>query len=289
MQKFFLQNKLKASLKNIARNWLPPAAFQAIKKNISRDIIIFNGPYQDWADAKRNSIGYTDTAIFEKVKAARIKVENGEAIYERDSVLFDKIEYSWPVLSSLMWVAAREEGRLNVLDFGGALGSSYYQNIKFLSKIPAVSWNVIEQPHFVDWARENIQTEQLKFYRSIDECLIENRPNIVLFSAVLHYLEYPHSIIKELAQKKIDYILIDRTPFSKSQEDIAIVQHVPKQIYKVSYPLWVFSEDNFTATLKENYTIIESFDSLDGKYKVKPGFEFIFKGLLAEINSAKLF
>lgn len=285
MQKFFLQSKLKSSLKKIATNWLPPAAFQVIKKIIPSDAVRFDGPYRNWTVAKKNSIGYADPAIFEKVKTARLKVENGEAIYERDSVLFDKIEYSWPVLSSLMWVAAREGGRLNVLDFGGALGSSYFQNKKFLSKIPQMSWNVIEQPHFVDWARENIQTEQLRFFRSVDECLIENRPNIVLFSAVLHYLEFPHAIIKKLAQQKINYILIDRTPFSKLKKDIAIIQHVPKKIYKASYPLWVFSEEHFIDTLKDSYSIIECFDSLDGKYKIARGCEFIFKGLLAEINS----
>lgn len=286
MQKIFLQNRLKSSLKKIAKNWLPPAVFQAIKKFTPNDAIRFDGPYRDWADAKRNSIGYADTTIFEKIKTARLKVENGEAIYERDSVLFDKIEYSWPVLSSLMWVAAREGGRLNVLDFGGALGSSYFQNKKFLSKIPSMSWNVIEQPHFVDWARDNIQTEQLRFFRSVDECLVESRPNIVLFSAALHYLEFPHTIIKKLAQQKISYILIDRTPFSKLKNDIAIVQHVPTKIYKASYPLWVFSEEHFIDTLKNNYSIIESFDSLDGKYKITRDCDFIFKGLLAEINSA---
>mgnify|MGYP001500873774 CR=1 FL=1 len=48
-------------------------------------------------------------------------VKNGEAVYERDLVLFDYIEFYWPVLSGVMWVAARNNGRLNVLDYGGSL------------------------------------------------------------------------------------------------------------------------------------------------------------------------
>ena len=70
--------------------------------------------------------------ILDKVLAATLKVKQGQAVFERDSVLFDEIEYSWPLLAGLMWAAASNGGKLNVLDFGGALGSSYYQNRKFL-------------------------------------------------------------------------------------------------------------------------------------------------------------
>ena len=59
--------------------------------------------------------------ILGKVLEATLKVKNGEAVYERDLVLFDHIEFYWPVLSGLMWVAARNNGRLNVLDYGGTL------------------------------------------------------------------------------------------------------------------------------------------------------------------------
>ena len=34
---------------------------------------------------------------------ATFKVKKGEALYERDLIIFDQIEYSWPVLFRLMW------------------------------------------------------------------------------------------------------------------------------------------------------------------------------------------
>jgi putative methyltransferase (TIGR04325 family) len=35
------------------------------------------------------------------------------------------------------------------LDFGGSLGSSYFQNKKFLDALRLVEWNVVEQENFV--------------------------------------------------------------------------------------------------------------------------------------------
>ena len=91
-------------------------------------------------------------------------VKRGEAVFERDSVIFDKVQYAWPVTAGLMWVAARNGGRLSVLDFGGSLGSSYFQNREFLAYLPNVRWSVIEQAHFVKAGRKHIQDERLVFY-----------------------------------------------------------------------------------------------------------------------------
>jgi putative methyltransferase (TIGR04325 family) len=37
------------------------------------------------------------------------------------------------------------------------LGSSYFQNRKFLQSLPDVRWNVVEQPHYVDAGRKYIE------------------------------------------------------------------------------------------------------------------------------------
>jgi putative methyltransferase (TIGR04325 family) len=76
------------------------------------------GDFASWDEAKRASIGYDIDIILKKTKESLLKVKKGEAIYERDSVLFDEIQYSWPLLAGLLWVAAQSSGDLNVLDFG---------------------------------------------------------------------------------------------------------------------------------------------------------------------------
>jgi len=110
------------------------------------------GWYSDfatWEEAKKKSGGYEAESILQKVKESLLKVKNGEAVYERDSVIFDKIEYSWELLAFLMWVAAQNGGKLNLIDFGGSFGSTYFQNKKFLEKLTNVSWNIVEQQNYV--------------------------------------------------------------------------------------------------------------------------------------------
>ena len=72
-------------------------------------------------------------------------MKRGEAVYERDSVIFDHIEYSFPVLCGLLRAAVEDDGKLNVLDFGGSLGSSYYQKKGFLAVCKHLRWSIIEQ------------------------------------------------------------------------------------------------------------------------------------------------
>ena len=84
----------------------------------------FEGSYSTWQEADALSNVYGNMDILEKVLSSTMKVKNGEAVYERDSVIFYQIEYSWPVLTGLMCVVAQNSGCLKVLNFGCSLGSS---------------------------------------------------------------------------------------------------------------------------------------------------------------------
>ena len=78
-------------MKRILKEILPPV----IIRNITGLFYGWYGNYKSWEEATKRSIGYDDVQILNKVKDALMKVKNGEAIYERDSVLFDKIRYSF--------------------------------------------------------------------------------------------------------------------------------------------------------------------------------------------------
>ena len=49
---------------------------------------------------------------------------------------------------------AKNNDKLNVLDFGGSFGTTYYQNRKFLKHIKKVEWNIIEQKKIVQIAKK---------------------------------------------------------------------------------------------------------------------------------------
>ena len=78
-------------------------------------------------------------------------------------------------------------------------------------------WNVVEQSHYVEAGQTHIQDHQLRFYKTIEECLVENEPNVILLSSVLQYLEDPLYLIKKFSASKATCLIIDRTPFSSSE------------------------------------------------------------------------
>lgn len=264
-------------MKKILKKFIPPICIDIIKSSTRRKYGWF-GHYENWNDAKKNSSGYGDNKILQKVRSSLLKVKKGEAVYERDSVIFSKIHYSWSFLSSLMFACAKSEGRIGVLDFGGSLGSTYFQNKKFLDRLKNVSWNIVEQSNFVDVGKKEFEDKRLHFYYNIDNCIKEERPNILLFSSVLQYIEKPYELLNRLTKRNFDFILIDRTPFSKNGKDRIALQKVPPQIYNASYPCHIFNEQKFIDYFKnKNYKLIEEFNSLDGENK-----DCKFKGYILE-------
>jgi putative methyltransferase (TIGR04325 family) len=250
--------------RTLLKEFTPPIILRAIRL-IRNPPIQFEGSYTSWDEASANCSGYDAGNILEKVLKATLKVKSGEAVFERDSVLFDSIHYAWPVLTGLMWVAARDNGKLNVLDYGGSLGSSFFQNSKFLKDFPNVRWNVVEQEHYVLSGRQHIQNECLRFYPSIDSCLLENKPNVVLLSGVLPYLPDPFSVLNELVKIQSSALILDRTPYVNHGVKPSIkIQKVPKEIYSASYPCQFLSErELISLLLKANYSLIEEFSSVD--------------------------
>ena len=222
-----------------------------------------SGDYRSWEEAMAASTGYDSGTILEKTKTALLKVKKGEAAYERDSVLFDEIQYAWPLLAGLMWVAAHSGGKLNVLDFGGSLGSTYFQNRAFLSALPGVRWNIVEQSSHVEIGKAYFEDDNLRFYSGIAECLADTQPNVVLLSGVLQYLKSPYDVLASLMDSPCEMMIIDRTPFWDGPLDRLCVQTVPPSIYPASYPSWIFSRPLFHSHINEHWEIMVKFDNPD--------------------------
>jgi putative methyltransferase (TIGR04325 family) len=262
---------------------LPPIIKKCLKRIFhSNTSWYFKGNYDSWDEAKALSTGYDDRIILNKVLEATLKVKRGEAAYERDSVTFNKVEYSWPLLANLMWVAAKNNGHLNVLDFGGALGSTYFQNKKYLNDIPSLRWNIIEQCHYVRAGIDNIASDQLRFYETIEDCISSNKINVVILSGVLDIIEDPYSILDQLLELNIKDIIVDRSAFLQNNydkcEDKIVMQFIKPEIFSAKLPFRILSffklRDYFTNI--GNMKIHVEYESLGGKGK-----EWEFKGFLA--------
>ena len=210
------------------------------------------------------STGYDSERILGKVRDSLLKVKRGEAVYERDSVLFDKVQYSWPLLAGLLWIASQNGNRINLVDFGGSLGSTYYQNRKFLLQLKELRWNIVEQKSFVDRGRRDFENEHLKFYHELEECFLEQRPDTILFSSVLQYLERPYSVLGKVRSLGFEFLLFDRTTIIESGEDRITLQKVPPEIYDASYPAWFFNREKFLGFFSADYELVVEFDALAG-------------------------
>lgn len=274
-------NNRRFKMATLAKEILPPWLLRQLLKLYRRSSIRFEGPFVTWEEAANKSTGYCGQQILDKVLAATIMVKNGEAAYERDSVVFDEVQHSWPIISGLMWAGARCDGRLSVLDFGGALGSSYFQNRQFFEGMLDISWSVVEQLHFVQAGRKYIQNDHLRFYETIDACVKAEMPNVVLLSSVLQYLEKPYEILKKLLESDASLIIIDRTPYWVKCSDALTIQHVPPQIYPASYPMHIFSEKHLLERIGCEWSSMAEFLSPEG-YVESPVGKFAFKGFLLQ-------
>jgi putative methyltransferase (TIGR04325 family) len=206
----------------------------------------WSGNYSTWEEASSLCSGYNQDTIFQKVKDATLKVKNNEAVYERDSVIFDKVEYSYPLSAFLMW-SFFDKNNLDIIDFGGSLGSTYFQNRFFLQKIKNYNWNIIEQETFVQIGKEFFEDDNLRFYYSVDECLQSSVSKIdtILFSSVLQYLPSPYELLNDILSNDFKHIIIDITTIHDEDFDRITIQQVPPSIYEASYPTWFFSEKKF--------------------------------------------
>lgn len=246
-------------MKSIIKDILPPALIRLIIGSPLKRYG-WSGNYSNWQAAQLEAMGYDSAIILDKVKNSLLKVKNGEAVYERDSVLFDHIEYDWPVLAGLMWVAAQHGGRLSVIDFGGSLGSSFFQNRKFLSVLNDIEWSVVEQTHFVDAGVSHFQDRQLRFFHTCEQCMAECKPNVILLSSVLSYIEKPYELLTYLSSLQIEFMIIDRLPVTKGERDQIKLQKVNPAIYPASYPAWFFSKSGFVKRVEQTFEISETFD-----------------------------
>lgn len=229
----------------------------------------WSGNYSSWVEAKAQCDGYEADHIVEKVKTAMLLVKNGQAVYERDSVVFDKIDYSWPLLSAILWIAHQKKSQINLIDFGGSLGSTYFQNKSYLNILHKVQWNIVEQDNFVNIGKKFFQDDILKFFTDLATCKQMTQANTLLISSSLQYLEDPFKMINIIKNLQFDYIILDRTGFADIPNHIITIQRVPPWIYDASYPCWVFNYNKFLNLLTDQYEVLAEFDAFIGaQYKV---------------------
>jgi len=258
------------------KQFIPPIVLAWINR-LAGSVNYYTGNYFSWEQAQADATGYDKSEIINKVYKSATKVKNGEAAFERDSVVYDVIEYNWSLVTACC-LARKPEGTFNVLDFGGSLGSSYLQNRQLIAKLTPYKWMIVEQREFVEIGKKEFMDECLEFYGSIEEIKNNACIDIVVLSSVLQYIESPYQLLVALAELSPKIIYIDRTPFISSGCDRLTVQHVPRQIYKASYPAWFLSMEIFKGNMaKMGYELLVEYNNSE-----KANVDSLYKGLIFE-------
>jgi putative methyltransferase (TIGR04325 family) len=247
--------------------------------NSNLDDNVWEKEYISYEDAQKFSEGYGSSQILDKVFDSLIKVKNGEAVYERDSVLFDELQHNWGLIAILEKVAIENNLKLNLFDFGGSLGSTFFYVSKMIPPHVKLHWSIVEQKHYVDRGKEFFEDERLKFFYTVEECMEKRSPNVLLLSGVIQYVSDLEYMIGHLQSFKFDYIVVDRTPFIEGEKEFWSIQKVPEFIYKAEYPCFIFNEHKFIKRFP-GYKVEFIFDSVyDGRKNIN-GKICTWKGML---------
>lgn len=240
-----------SSKRFLIRKLIPPLALQWLDRAVLRRTIRLTGNHASWTDAVAASDGYDDPRIIDRVAAAARAVRDGQAAYDQDGVTFAESSPDWPLAAILLTAAAEADGRLSVLDFGGALGNSWRRAKPLLVGLPETRWAIVEQPSLVDIGRREFQDGQLAFFDIPKEAVAKNACNVLLLGSVLQYLPSPWQTLHDLLGLALwQAVVVHRTPVWNWPDRLA-VQETPRCIYGVPirYPSWVFNAGNLDAAL----------------------------------------
>ncbi len=252
---------MKPRWKRLGRGVLPPLLVDLWERRFRR--VRFEGDFASWGDARAASTGYDSAAILQRVLEGARAVRDGRAAFERDGVLFPEPALVWTMVACLLQEAARAGGRLNVLDFGGSLGSSYFQHRPFWRGAFPVRWAVVEQAMFVEAGQREFTNGELSFHPDIASAVRAAQPTVALLSGVVGWIEHPHQLLEQIVGLDLEAIVLDRNPIIAGDRDLLTVQHVPAQIGVASYPAWLLSRTGLLRHFEEKYELRAEFESTD--------------------------
>ena len=172
----------------------------------------FEGPYATWQDAAANSDGWDASAILEKTLDRSLKVRDGEIGFQLDTVVFDRVIYSETVLAFLAIASAMNGGKLDIVDFGGSLGTNFAQNKKILRPFiekGRCAWNVVERPPTADLGK-HFADENLRFFGGLEElkARVPKLPTSFLFTGSLQYVSEPFTLLNQIIAGGVNLIAL---------------------------------------------------------------------------------
>lgn len=228
----------------------------------------YYGNYDSWEEAcvaaeQEFPGGYSSDAILNRVSSAIQMVRKGTAAYERDGVAFSKLEFRKSLVAAMLYIADRTQGQLRMLDFGGALGSTYWQNHEVMELFSVkLRFHIVEQDIFVEYGKRYVP--ECSFYNDINK--VDAILDAAMISGSINYTDKPYAYLERLLALQLPYFIVDRTMFNIAACDRLVVETVPENIYRAVYPCWLLHEEKFIDLFRQyGYRMVfDIVDDIDG-------------------------
>jgi putative methyltransferase (TIGR04325 family) len=235
--------------------------------------IVYEGPFLDWAQASAHSAGYASQVVLRKVLKATTEVLDGKVGFERDGTTFEEKPKNSKIDSILREIL---EDHSHVLDFGGGLGSTFLNNRELIQSLHC-NYSIIEQSNFVTEGQKLVIKYKLPitFLKNLRD-LEEKKLDVVILSSVLQYLPSWKITLLEIVQLLPKYILIDRTPITRSESQIFVQNNGSYYSEILNYPCWKINKKELVDNLP-GYKLVSDWKSGFDPDNYR-GFMFVLSG-----------
>jgi putative methyltransferase (TIGR04325 family) len=218
---------------------------------------MWSGRYRDWEAAARACRKISLEGQRRACEWALGEVLAGRALFERDSLLQHQPITCWPLMLALCDLQARGTPQPTVLDYGGGLGSVYFQHRAWYAADRLVTWNVVELPEIAATGQRLVQDSQLRFFGSLEEAVHQKPPDLILAAGIMPMVPSPEALLDTLASLGASWVFLDRIPVTHRLGQTLITrQVVPRTIYEHESPFWFFDETSLLQMLSTRFRIV---------------------------------
>jgi len=163
-------------------------------------------------------------------------------------------DYDYPVL---FWLEKLLTEQSTLFDFGGNVGTHYYQYRGYLKLKETVKWIVLDLPEIVKAGKKYRQEPNLFFTDNLEET---QNADIMLASGVVQYID-DFSVFINSLHFTPRHLLINRIPLYDGERFVTL-----QNGGEVFYPQYVFNRKEFIATVEQaGYELKDEWvDRMDG-------------------------
>lgn len=204
--------------------------------------------------------------LFKGILAAIRGRRNEEFGLDALRTFLPKHRYNYPLLSALLLCLGRrvkDVGRkADIVDFGGSLGVSWFQNHTLLDGFLG-RYGVVEQKCVADLGRAEVP--EVEFFYTIEECLAAGLSrDVCVLSSVLQYLDDPLRIVDEIIDAGFCNVIVDRGLFATKSVPPRIAIQYLRGKNTGQYPISIMErKDVLSKFLTRGYSLVSEWESFD--------------------------